>query len=95
MKGFYLSASSIIDLDSSGSNSSCYGMIFYRWRRILNVKPSVGNLNLDNDNGDDNKPLTLIVDASGLTVTTKRRLYRTEMDSQEKRVYQAAYCSRC
>jgi DDE family transposase len=38
-------------------------------RRILKVKPSVGNLNLDND--DDNKPLTLIVDASGLTVTKK------------------------
>jgi hypothetical protein len=32
-------------------------------RRILKVKPSVGNLNLDND---DNKPITLIVDASGL-----------------------------
>jgi len=40
-------------------------------RRILKVKPSVGNLNLDNDNGDDNKPLTLIVDASGLTITKK------------------------
>ena len=39
-------------------------------RRILKVKPSVGNLNLNNDNDDDNnnKPLTLIVDASGLTV---------------------------
>jgi hypothetical protein len=39
-------------------------------RRILKVKPSVGNLNLDND--DDNKPITLIVDdASGLTITKK------------------------
>lgn len=38
-------------------------------RRILKVKPSVGNLNLDS--GDDNKPLTLIVDTSGLTVTKK------------------------
>ena len=37
-------------------------------RRILKVKPSVGNLNLDND---DNKPITLIVDASGLTITKK------------------------
>lgn len=43
-------------------------------RRILKVKPSVGNLNVDNendDNCDDNKPLTLIVDASGLTITKK------------------------
>ena len=37
-------------------------------RRILKVKPSVGNLNLDNDNDDDdddddNKPITLIIDA--------------------------------
>ena len=39
-------------------------------RRILKVKPSVGNLNLDNDN-DDNRPITLIVDASGLTITKK------------------------
>ena len=35
-------------------------------RRILKFKPSVGNLNLDND-----KPVTLIVDASGLTITKK------------------------
>lgn len=40
-------------------------------RRILKVKPSVGNLNLDNDNDDNNKPITLIVDASGLTITKK------------------------
>ncbi|HET7391525.1 MAG TPA: transposase, partial [Nitrososphaeraceae archaeon] len=40
-------------------------------RRILRVKPSVGNLNLDNDDDDYNKPLTLIVDASGLTMTKK------------------------
>ena len=39
-------------------------------RRILKVKPSVGNLNLDNDD-DDNKPITLIVDSSGLTITKK------------------------
>jgi hypothetical protein len=40
-------------------------------RRILKVKPSVGNLNLDLDD-DDNKPITLIVDdASGLTITKK------------------------
>jgi hypothetical protein len=32
-------------------------------RRILKLKPSIGNLNLDN-NGD-NKPVTLTVDASG------------------------------
>lgn len=41
-------------------------------RRILRVKPSVGNLNPNNDDNDDNnKPLTLIVDASGLTMTKK------------------------
>ena len=38
-------------------------------RRILKVKPSVGNLNPDND--DDSKPITLIVDVSGLTITKK------------------------
>lgn len=38
-------------------------------RRILKIKPTVGNLNLDND-GDD-KPCTLIVDASGLTISKK------------------------
>jgi hypothetical protein len=32
-------------------------------RRILKVKPSIGNLNLDN------KPVTLIIGASGLTIT--------------------------
>jgi hypothetical protein len=36
---------------------------------ILKVKPSVANLNPDND--DDSKPITLIVDASGLTITKK------------------------
>jgi hypothetical protein len=36
-------------------------------RRILKVKPAIGNLNLD----DDNEPITLIVDASGLTITKK------------------------
>ena len=38
-------------------------------RRILKIKPSVVNLNLGND--DDDKPVTLIVDASGLTVSKK------------------------
>jgi hypothetical protein len=38
-------------------------------RRILKIKPSVGNLNLDNDDG--NNPITVIVDASGLTITKK------------------------
>jgi hypothetical protein len=40
-------------------------------RRILRVKPSVGNVNLENDDNDDNKPITVIVDASGLTITKK------------------------
>lgn len=38
-------------------------------RRILKIKPSVVNLNLGND--DDDKLVTLIVDASGLTVSKK------------------------
>lgn len=37
-------------------------------RRILKIKPSVKNLNLDDD---DDTPITLIVDASGLTLTKK------------------------
>ncbi|MGH9975699.1 MAG: hypothetical protein ACRD8Z_07675 [Nitrososphaeraceae archaeon] len=37
-------------------------------RRILKIKPSVKNLNLD-DSGM--RPVTLIVDASGLTITKK------------------------
>jgi hypothetical protein len=42
-------------------------------RRILKVKPSIGDLNLDNDDddGEDKRPITLIVDASGLTITKK------------------------
>jgi hypothetical protein len=36
-------------------------------RRILKIKPAIGNLTLDNDD----KPITLIVDASGLTITKK------------------------
>jgi Transposase DDE domain len=45
-------------------------------RRMLKVKTSLGHLNLDNDDDDDDdnkdkKPLTLIVDASGLTITKK------------------------
>ena len=44
-------------------------------RRMLKVKPSLGHLNLDNDDDDDDdkdkKPITLIVDASGLTITKK------------------------
>jgi DDE family transposase len=41
-------------------------------RRILKVKPFIGDLNLDDD-GEDKRPITLIVDdASGLTITKKR-----------------------
>ena len=50
-------------------------------RRILKVKPSVGNLNLDNDDDDDdNKPLTLIVECFWSYYNKERRLYRTKMD---------------
>ena len=45
-------------------------------RRILKAKPSIGDLNLDNDDDNkDKKPLTLIVDASGLTITKKGDYY--------------------
>ncbi|HET7283246.1 MAG TPA: transposase [Nitrososphaeraceae archaeon] len=67
---------------------------FTQIRRILKVKPSVGNLNLDND--DDNKPITLIVDASGLTITKKGDYYiEQKWIRKKKRVYQTTYCSRC
>jgi hypothetical protein len=36
-------------------------------RRILKIKPSVASVNID----DDDNPITLIVDASGLTITKK------------------------
>jgi hypothetical protein len=38
-------------------------------RRILKIKPSVASVNIDDD--DDDKPITLVVDASGLTLTKK------------------------
>lgn len=38
-------------------------------RRIQEIKPSVRNLDLDGDY--DGKPITLIIDASGLTITKK------------------------
>jgi hypothetical protein len=41
-------------------------------RRILKIKPSVASVNIDNnDDNDDDKPITLVVDASGLTLTKK------------------------
>ena len=39
-------------------------------RRILEIKPSVRNLGFEGE-VDDDKPITLIVDASGLTVSKK------------------------
>jgi hypothetical protein len=63
-------------------------------RRILKVKPSIGYLNLGND--DDNKPITLIVDdASGLTITKKGDYIEQKWIRKKKRVYQTTYCSRC
>ena len=38
-------------------------------RRILKIKPSVTSLNIDDD--DDDEPITLEVDRSGLTITKK------------------------
>ncbi len=40
-------------------------------RKMLKVKPSIGNLNLDNNNNKDSNPITVIVDASGHTITKK------------------------
>ena len=40
-------------------------------RRIIRIKPSVRNLGLDEGEDDDDKPITLVVDASGLTVSKK------------------------
>lgn len=39
-------------------------------RRILKIKPSVTNLGFEGEE-DDDKPITLIVDASGLTISKK------------------------
>jgi len=61
-------------------------------RRILKIKPSVGNSNLDNNDG--NNPITVIVDASGLTIT-KKGDYIEQKWIRKKRVYQATHCSRC
>src|SRR3954469_4963467 len=45
-------------------------------RRMLKIRPSVGQLNFE----ENDKPITLIVDASGLTYYIKeRRLHRGEM----------------
>jgi Transposase DDE domain len=60
-------------------------------RRILKIKPAIGNLNLDNDD----KPITLIVDASGLTITKKGDYIEQKWIRKKKRVYRATYCSRC
>ncbi len=38
-------------------------------RRILKIRPSVACVNIDDD--DNDKPITLVVDASGLTLTKK------------------------
>ena len=40
-------------------------------RRILKLKPSVRNLGFEGQGDDDDKPITLIVDASGLTISKK------------------------
>jgi hypothetical protein len=64
-------------------------MHFTHIRRKLKIRPSVGQLNFE----ENDKPITLIVDASGLTNYIKeRRLARGEMGTREKGVYQAA-CS--
>jgi len=51
-------------------------------RRMTRIKPSIGN---DNDNEE---PITLVVDASGLTVSKKGDYIE---DTEEKGVYQITY----
>jgi hypothetical protein len=55
-------------------------------RRMIRIKPSIVN---DNDN-DNEGPITLVVDASGLTVS-KKGDYIEEKWIKEKAVYQITY----
>ena len=55
-------------------------------RRILKIKPSAGNLNFDND------PITLIVDASGLTIP-KKGDYIEDKWKREKKEFVKLYIS--
>ena len=53
-------------------------------RRILKIKPSVRNLGFEGE--DDDKPITLIVDASGLTIS-KKGDYIEEKWTREKKEF--------
>src|SRR5213080_2962263 len=60
-------------------------------RRMLKIKPSVGELNFE----ENDEPITLIVDGCIRSNCIKeRRLHRGEMGTREKGVYQAAYSCR-
>src|SRR5438046_8676345 len=60
-------------------------------RRILKIKPSVGELNFE----ENDEPITLIVDGCiRFNCIKERRLHRGEMGTREKGVYQAAYSCR-
>jgi hypothetical protein len=61
-------------------------------RRILKIRPSVRNLDLEEEEPD--KPVTLIVDASGFAISKKGDYIEEKMDTEEKGVYQVAYCCR-
>ena len=52
---------------------------------MIRIKPSIGN-----DNDSTEEPITLVVDASGLTVS-KKGDYIEDMDTEEKEVYQITY----
>ena len=54
-------------------------------RRMIRIKPSIGN-----DNDSTEEPITLVVDASGLTVS-KKGDYIEKMETEEKGVYQITY----
>ena len=60
-------------------------------RRMLKIKPSVGELNFE----ENDEPITLIVDGCIRSNGIKERgLHRGEMSTREKGVYQAAYSCR-
>lgn len=58
-------------------------------RRILKIKPSVGNLNLDVD-----KPVTLMVYTSGLTISKKGNYIEEKWLLERKGAHQAPYYCR-
>jgi hypothetical protein len=59
-------------------------------RRMIRVKPSILKMDFGNDDAVKEEPITLIVYASGLTISRKGH-YRTKMGTEEKGICQIAY----